>query len=203
MADLLTAVDLEDLSRAVTACSYEPTVTAEAHATYDTLVDEVVHKLNIQGAADARVEDGVPVISLTLEPSWKAINRVVTELVAVIRFLVGESHLLLLLGLSWWWGWTENLGRARVRVGVGLLWSGRATRRATCIETGLAWAWRSGRLWWLRAIACGWKSDNDTLNKTLHTKALLLRSGYSTDARAIRTTECWTMSSPKYTTNEL
>jgi hypothetical protein len=65
MLDLLAALDIKDLSRSVATRGYETTISAKTHATYNTLVGEIVDELNIKHTTHAGVEDGIPILALT------------------------------------------------------------------------------------------------------------------------------------------
>ena len=67
VAYLLTSDNVKDLCRPVAASSHVLAVRTEANAAHDTLVNKVVHKVDIQPAHDARVEDSMPVLTRTLQ----------------------------------------------------------------------------------------------------------------------------------------
>lgn len=105
VADLLSSDNIEDLCRPVAASGHVLAVCAEANTAHDTLVNQVVHKVNVQPTHDARVEDGVPIITRTLQSGRQLVGVEVGKLVsdvvkvgrAVLETLVRVLLLLLLL----------------------------------------------------------------------------------------------------------
>lgn len=138
--DVLTGVHVKDLCRPVAARGQVLAITAETDAANNTVVDKVVHQLHVQNTLHLRVEDRVPVGSLTLLRGGKVIRVPVSQ--HVTRALAKHS---LTGGRR-----ARNLRRrARVRVSqlVRLLRGRRSRRRARPLWT------RRGRGRRRRAIA--------------------------------------------------
>lgn len=72
LANLLAVTRVKDLCAPVTPSGHVATIMREADAAYDRLMDEVVKKLDIQDASNSRVEDGVPIIPLSLQMIGKS-----------------------------------------------------------------------------------------------------------------------------------
>ena len=102
MADLLTTVDVEDLRRPVAASRNISAVMAEANTADNTLVNKVVHQVDVQTTHDARIEDRVPVLTLALQRLRQLVQLEIGELIAnaleIIRS-VAET----IVGVRWWW----------------------------------------------------------------------------------------------------
>lgn len=160
MLDLLSTLNIEDLSRTVATSSNESSITAETNTADYTLVGQVVDELNVQSATNAWVENSVPVFSLALEVAGKSFNGQVDQLVAAttkllnILLVLGQRKSLLLLSESWRRGGARHGGRTGVRVCVVLLRSAGDTRRATSVGSRLARTRRSCRLGWCGAVSC-------------------------------------------------
>ena len=75
MADLLSAVNVEDLRTTVATSGNESAVMTEADTAYDTLMWEVVDKINVEFSLDTGVEHRMPVIACTLQ-MWRKLVRV-------------------------------------------------------------------------------------------------------------------------------
>lgn len=160
MLDLLSTLDIEDLSRTVATSSNESSITAETNTADYTLVGQVMDELNIQSATNAWVENSVPVLTLALEVAGKGLNSQVNQLVATatkllnVLLVLGQRKSLLLLSESWRRGGTCHGGRTGVRVCVVLLRGAGDTRRTTSVGSGLARARRSCRLGWCGTVSC-------------------------------------------------
>jgi len=161
MLDLLTTLDIEDLSRTVATSSDESSITAETNTADYTLVGQVMDELDVQGATNARVENSVPVFALALEVAGKSFNSQVNQLVAAttkllnVLLVLGQRKSLLLLSESWRRSGARHGGRTGVRVCVVLLRGAGDTRRAASVGSGLARARRSCRLGWCGTVSCG------------------------------------------------
>lgn len=159
MLDLLATLDVEDLSRSVATSSNKSSIAAETNTADYTLVGQVVDELNVQGAADTRVENSVPVFTLALEVAGKSFDGQVDQLVAATTKLLGillvlrQRKSLLLLRESGRRSGTCHSGRTGVWVCVVLLRGSGNARGATSVGSGLARARRSCRLRRSRAIA--------------------------------------------------
>ena len=95
MLDLLSTLDIENLSRTVATSSNESSITAETNTADYTLVGQVMDKLNVQSATNAWVENSVPVFTFALEVAGKGFNGQVDQLVAATTKLL---NVLLVLG---------------------------------------------------------------------------------------------------------
>lgn len=158
--DLLTTLNIEDLSRTVATGGNKSSITAEANTADYALVGQVVDKFNIQRATDAGIEDGVPVFALTLEVSGQCLDSQIHQLVTAttellsILLVLRQGKGLLLLSKGWGRSRTRHSGRTRVRVGVVLLRSSWNTRGAASVGSGLARARGGCGLGWCGTISC-------------------------------------------------
>jgi hypothetical protein len=81
-ANLLTGLNIKDLSRSVaTSCDIFAVMT-EPHTAHDTFVVEGVDKIDVKNALHLRVEDGVPIVSGLLVVRSHVINFEVAECVS-------------------------------------------------------------------------------------------------------------------------
>lgn len=65
--DLATGLDIIDLGGSVAASSDIATITTEADTAHDTVVRQVVDKLDVESSRNLWVEVGIPVVTLVLE----------------------------------------------------------------------------------------------------------------------------------------
>lgn len=82
MADLVAGSDLVNLRGPVTTGGDIAAVSAEADAAHDRLMRQVMYKLDVELTARARIENSVPVLTLTLEVRRELVRIVVGELIA-------------------------------------------------------------------------------------------------------------------------
>ena len=138
--DVLSGGHVKDLRRPIAARGQVLAVTAEANAANNTVMDKVVHQLHVQNALHFRVENRIPVSSLTLLRDGQVIGVPVSQ--HVTRAL--SKH-----GLAWRRGARNLRRRARIRVSklMRLLRGSWTRRRARPL-----WA-RGGRRRRRRAIA--------------------------------------------------
>jgi hypothetical protein len=160
MLDLLTTLDIEDLSRTVATSGNESSITAETNTADYTLVGQVVDELNIQSATNTGVKNSVPIFTLALEVAGKSFDGQVDQLVAAttkllnILLVLGQREGLLLLSDSRRRGRARHGGGTGVRVCVVLLRGAGNTGRTTSVGTGLARAGRGCRLGWCGTVSC-------------------------------------------------
>jgi hypothetical protein len=165
--DLLASLDIEDLSRAVAASSDESSITTETNTADDTLMGQVMDELNIQDAADAGVEDGVPILTFALEVVGQSLDLQIYQLVATatkllcVLLVLRQGEDLLLLGESRRRGGARHGRGPWVRVCCVLLGGSRDARGTARVGSGLARARRGCRLGRCRAVAC--KGDESAL----------------------------------------
>ncbi len=107
-----------------------------------------VDEVNIKDTLNFGVKDGEPIILDLLLVAWQTLQIQLRQCVANSVELV----LLIWNGMSHLWGCCSSW----IRVGNWLIeLGGRWPTRSTISQRpAFAWAWRCGRLWWLR-IAVG------------------------------------------------
>lgn len=88
VADLLTSVDIEDLGGAVATSCDVSAIGAESYAAHNALMRKVVNELDVQLTSCSRVEDGEPVITLSLQVRrkliWIVLGQLVTDLLHLL-----------------------------------------------------------------------------------------------------------------------
>lgn len=82
MRYLLTSLDIEDLRGSIATGGDITAVAAEADAADHTRVSQVVDKLDVEHPGYSRIEDGVPIISFTLEIGREVVEHEISQLVA-------------------------------------------------------------------------------------------------------------------------
>lgn len=131
VADLLSGINVKDLSSAVAASSNVTAVMAKADAAHDTLMSKIVHKIYVEPASLAWVEDGMPVLPLALQMRWKLLRVEVGK-------LVPDAFKICFAILEVW-------GELGIR-GWGRSWAGEWRMRRTCIRVGLSLIWSGGSI---------------------------------------------------------
>lgn len=158
VADLLSGINVKDLSTTIATRGNIAAIMAEADAAHDTLMSKIVHKVYIKPTSFAGIENGVPVFSLTLEMRWKLLWIEVGQLVPdALKICFTILKVWGKLGTrSWRWSWAgeRRMRRTCIRVGLSLIWSGGSIE-PTCANTRFTWAWRGRFLRCLRPVA--WK----------------------------------------------
>ena len=175
-ADLLSAVDIEDLSRSVAASGNVLAIVAEANAADDALVLQSVEQINVKNPWNLRVEDGEPirldlllVVREALEVQLCQCISNISNVRVIRRPWDGTRSLLMMLGSKVWrrWGtrasgWATLGDRSRRRRwrtlgGVAILHRGRAVL-ASWLEWTLCGWWRTLlESWWLWHLVL-WRS---------------------------------------------
>lgn len=96
-ADLVTSLNIVDLSRSVASRRDKFAIGAEPHAADHTLVLESVNQINIQNTGHRLVENGPPIVLDLLDVAWETLGVQVAQCVALRRNRDGLVLLLLLL----------------------------------------------------------------------------------------------------------
>jgi len=117
--DLSTSGHIKDLRRMVATCSNVAAVLTESHATYNTIVLQIVDEFDVQRSWYTRVKNGEPLICFPLLAWRKLVWVQVCELVSNIW----NS------GWRWRWRRSRRLRRSRIRC-VGRLLGCRRSRPA-------------------------------------------------------------------------
>lgn len=78
---MLTAFDVENLGRSVTASGHKATIPAETHAAHDTLMGKVMDQLDIEHPTYTGIEDSIPVFSLAFQVRRESVNGEINKLV--------------------------------------------------------------------------------------------------------------------------
>jgi hypothetical protein len=74
LADSLAITGVENLSTSVASSSYITSIMGEAHTAYNWLVNKIVKKLYVENTRNIWVEDGVPILALSLEVVRKSVG---------------------------------------------------------------------------------------------------------------------------------
>ena len=64
---LLAGLHVKDLGRAVASCSHIFSVSAEPHTAHDTIMHQVVDKVNVKASFNGRIEDREPITPFPLQ----------------------------------------------------------------------------------------------------------------------------------------
>lgn len=159
MLNLLTALDIKDLGGSVAASGNKTAIAAESNTANNTLVGQIVHKLDVKVTADSGVEDSIPVITFAFQVRRESINREVHELIATgtkfaleLVAVLRHCKCLLLLGQSRRRGRTRHRRRAGVWIDAVLLRGRGTTKGTSCVCARLARAGGCCGLGRLRAV---------------------------------------------------
>ena len=63
---LIAGPNVEYLCRAIASSGYVSAIVTKSNTANDTLMDEVVNEVDIENPSDIRIEDCIPIVSLTL-----------------------------------------------------------------------------------------------------------------------------------------
>lgn len=158
MRDLLTGLNVVDLSTAIAARRHEAPILTEPNTANHALMRKVVHQLDVKPPRHTGIEDRMPVLSNSLHMRRELLRIEVTQLIAdalqVSRAIleVDAERGIAVLVLIRRRCRASDCGRAWERVGLVLLGSSWRAEAATT-KARVTWAWRGRRLRRLRPVA--------------------------------------------------